>query len=319
MESESRYALVGAFTLAIIAAASLFTLWLGQVSFDQEYAEYDVVFEGPVRGLSKSGEVRFNGIKVGEVTNLGLDKADPNNIVVARIRIFAETPIKQDSYAQLEPQGITGLSYIQINGGSANSPPVKKAPDELYATIPSRQAQLDELFAGADDLLLAANTALVRINVLFSTKNMNALSNVLDNMDLVTTRLAAEDALFSDFGAMIRSAGLAADEAAKAAEAVQALSRSGEEVLADDARKMVLAFTDAATQLGEASTKANALMDQVSDPLAEFSTEGLGELTLMLTQMRSLTQTLEQVMEEIDRSPGEFFAGEPVKEVEVPR
>ncbi len=319
MESESRYALVGAFTLAIIAAAALFIFWLGQVSFDQEYAEYDVVFEGPVRGLSKSGEVRFNGIKVGEVTNLGLDKGDPNNKVIARIRIFAETPIKQDSYAQLEPQGITGLSYIQINGGSANSPPLKKQANALYPKIPSRQAQLDELFAGADDMMLAANAALVRINTLFSTKNMSAFSNVLENMDTVTARLAAEETLFSDFGDMIRSAGEAADEAARAAITVQEILTSGNEVLSKDAKEMIMAFTDAAIQLEEASTKANAFMDKVSDPLTEFSQEGLSELTLTLTQLRSLTQTLEQIMEEIDRNPGAFIAGEPVKEVEVPR
>ena len=319
MESESRYALVGAFILSIIAAAALFVFWLGQVSFDQKYAEYDVVFEGPVRGLSKSGEVRFNGIKVGEVTNLGLDKSDPNNVVVARIKIFAETPIKQDSYAQLEPQGITGLSYIQINGGSANSPPLKKKADELYAKIPSRKAQLDELFAGADDLMLAANAALVRINVLFSTKNMTAFSEVLENMQMVTDRLATEETLFSDFNAMIRSTKTAADEAAKAAITVQVLLESSNKVLSEDAKGMILAFTDAAVQLEQASTKANAFMDKVSDPLTEFSEEGLSELTLTLTQLRLLTQTLERVMEEIDRSPGEFIAGEPVKEVEVPR
>ncbi len=319
MEAESRYALVGAFTLAIIAAAAFFTLWLGQVSFDQEFAEYDVVFEGPVRGLSKSGEVRFNGIKVGEVTNLGLDRADPNNIVVARIKIFAETPIKQDSYAQLEPQGITGLSYIQINGGSATSPSLTLQPGEFYAKIPSRQAQLDELFAGADDMMLAANAALVRINVLFSTKNMTALSTVLENMETVSARLADEETLFADFGAMIRSAGSAADEAAKAAQTVQELLISGNEVFAEDAKAMIQAFTDAAIQLEQASTKANAFMDNIGEPLTEFSKEGLSELTLTLMQLRSLTQTLEQVMEEIDRNPGEFIAGEPIKEVEVPR
>jgi len=155
--------------------------------------------------------------------------------------------------------------------------------------------------------------------VLFSTKNMNAFSDVLENMKLVTDRLAAEDTLFSDFGDMIRSAGDAADEAAKAAVTVQDILTSGNEVLSKDAKNMILAFTDAATQLEEASTKANALMDNVSDPLTEFSTEGLSELTLTLTQLRLLTQTLEQVMEEIDRNPGEFIAGEPVKEVEVPR
>lgn len=319
MESESRYALVGAFTLAILAAAALFTLWLGQVSFNQKYAEYDVIFKGPVRGLSKSGEVRFNGIKVGEVTNLGLDKTDPNHIVVARIKIFAETPIKEDSYAQLEPQGITGLSYIQIYGGSAQSPPLRKKPGELYPKIPTHTAQLEGLFSGGADLLLSANSALVRINTLLSTKNITALSGIVTDVHTLTARLAAEKTLFADLDESLRATRAAADDAASAARAITALANNGNTMLNQDGKSMVLAFTDAARQMNEASLKVNALLDNVSGPVSEFSDEGLGELTLTLSELRSLLQILQRTVEDFDRNPGAFMTGKPVKQIEVPR
>ncbi len=319
MESESRYALVGAFTLSILAAAALFTLWLGQISFNQKYAEYDVVFKGPVRGLSKSSEVRFNGIKVGEVTNLGLDKTDPNHIVVARIKVFAETPIKEDSYAQLEPQGITGLSYIQIYGGSAQSPPLRKKPGELYPKIPTRQAQLEGLFSGGEDLLLSANSALVRLNTLLSTKNIAAISGIVADVHTLTRRLAAQETLFSDLDESLRATRAAADQAARAAQAITVLANNGNAMLGKDAEPMMLAFTDAAAQMQQASVKVNALLDNVSGPVSEFSDEGLSELTLTLTELRSLIQILERTVEDFDRNPAAFMTGKPVKQIEVPR
>lgn len=319
MESESRYALVGGITLAILAAAAMFTIWLGQVSFDQEYLEYDVVFSGPVRGLSKAGEVRFNGIKVGEVENLGLDKTDPNNIVIARIKIFAETPVKEDSYAQLEPQGITGLSYIQIYGGSANSPPLRRSVMGVLPKIPSQQAQLDGLFAGGEDLILTANNALVRVNTLLSTKNLTEIAGILEDVHAITAGFAAEETLFADLGQALRAARAAADALAKTAPAITQMAKSGDKILSEDAVIMLASFTEAATQIQEVSAKTDKLIADLSGPLTAFSEEGLSELTLMLFEMRALTQAIERVVEEVDRNPVEFITGEPVKEVEVPR
>lgn len=319
MESESRYALVGAFTISILAAAALFTLWLGQVSFNQKYAEYDVIFEGPVRGLSKSSEVRFNGIKVGEVTNLGLDRADPNHIVVAHIKVFAETPIKEDSYAQLEPQGITGLSYIQIYGGSAQSPPLRKKPGELYPRIPSHKAQLEGLFSGGADLLLSANSALVRINTLLSTKNITAVSGIIADVHTLTQRLAAEETLFADLDESLRATRKAVDDAAAAAQAIAVLASNGNAMLDKDAGPMIQSFTDAAGQIRQASLKINALLDNISEPVSTFSDEGLSELTLTLSELRSLIQVLQRTVEDFDRNPGAFMSGKPVKQIEVPR
>ncbi len=319
MESESRYVLVAVITLSILAAAAMFIIWLGQVSFDQEYLEYDVMFTGPVRGLSKSGEVRFNGIKVGEVENLGLDRRDPNNLVIARIKIFAETPIKEDSYAQLEPQGITGLSYIQIYGGSAQSPALRRSSVGLPPKIPSRQAQIDGLFAGGADLILTANTALVRVNALLSTKNLEEVAGILEDVHTLTSAFAAQDTLFADLGESLRAARFAAEELAKTAPAITRMAQSGDKILSEDATTMIAAFTDAAGQIEAVSAKVDGLVASLSGPLTEFSEEGLSELTLMLVEMRALAQAIERVVEEVDRNPGEFITGEPITEVEVPR
>ena len=117
METKANYVLIGAFVLLAAAALMLFTLWIAGTPLNRDYSTYDVVFEGPVNGLTEGGEVRFNGIKVGEVTRLSLDRQDPNR-VIARIRVDAETPVRTDSVAQLDFLGITGVTFIQILAGT---------------------------------------------------------------------------------------------------------------------------------------------------------------------------------------------------------
>ncbi len=318
MESESRYAVVGAFIFAIFAAAIVFIIWLGQVSFDTEYSEYQVVFKGPVRGLSQSGEVRFNGIKVGEVNHLALDPEDPN-MVLARIRILAQTPIKEDSYAQLEPQGITGLSYIQIYGGSTNSKKLTRMPGDAYAKIPAKTAQIDDLVAGGEDLILSANTALVRINALLSTKNIEEFSKTLANIQSISSQLSEEGSLANDLGEALRATASAAQEIENTARSFSELGKSGNRLIAEDAKEMIAQIETAASELQATSKQAGELIAQVSDPLDRFSDEGVSEIILALRDMRAVLQSMERVIEEVDRDPLEFMAGEPITEVEVPR
>ncbi|VAV96636.1 ABC transporter, substrate-binding protein (cluster 9, phospholipid) [hydrothermal vent metagenome] len=318
MESEAKYAVVGAFVFAIASAALVFVIWLGQVNLDREYAEYQVVFKGPVRGLSQSGEVRFNGIKVGEVRDLRLDSHDPN-IVLARIQIFAETPVKEDSYAQLEPQGITGLAYIQIYGGTTHGQKLLPKPGNLYAQIPTKQAQLEGLVAGGEDVLLSANTALVRVIDLLSTKNLDQFSQILANLNDLSSQFSSDKSMDGDIGKMVRSITKAANSIELAAIQMAEFAEVGTTLLEGDTTQMIAEIDAAANELEATSATAKQLIEQMSEPMAQFSNEGLSELTLALTDLRAMLQAVERVVEEVDRSPGEFIAGEPVTEVEVPR
>jgi phospholipid/cholesterol/gamma-HCH transport system substrate-binding protein len=117
MERDAHYAAVGIATVALLAALAVFAIWLARLQFNNDYDIYDIVFYGPVRGLSEGGEVHFNGIRVGEVTDLNLDP-NKGDQVIARVRLDGTTPVRVTSRAQLEPQGITGLNYIQITAGT---------------------------------------------------------------------------------------------------------------------------------------------------------------------------------------------------------
>ena len=86
MEKNANYALVGASSLILFVGLVVFVVWLARLQFNRDFDIYDILFQGPVRGLSQGGEVHFNGIKVGEVTKIALDRTNPTR-VIARVRV----------------------------------------------------------------------------------------------------------------------------------------------------------------------------------------------------------------------------------------
>nr|MCU0881572.1 MlaD family protein [Hyphomonadaceae bacterium] len=185
METKANYTLIGAITALALCVLAVFAVWLANSGVDRNYARYDVVFAGPVRGLERGGEVRFNGIKVGEVEELRLSEDNPTE-VVARIKVDAKTPVKVDSLAQLEPAGLTGLAFIQILAGAEASPLMRARMGEGPPVIASRKGQLDRLFSGGEGLLQTSLETLARLNALLSPENANTLSKTLANLEALT-------------------------------------------------------------------------------------------------------------------------------------
>ncbi len=82
---------------------------------------------------------------------------------------------------------------------------------------------------------------------------------------------------------------------------------------------MIAEIDAAAVELRTASNEAAQLINDISEPVSQFSNEGLGELGRALSDLRAMLQAVERVVEEVDRNPGEFITGEPLSEVEIPR
>ena len=123
METRANYVLIGAFTLVVSIALLLFGLWAAKYSSERSWQHYMIVFDEAVTGLSQGGTVQYSGIKVGDVVSLRLDPRDPRK-VLARIRVFDQTPIRQDTRAKLAITGVTGTAIIQLSNGSPESPPL---------------------------------------------------------------------------------------------------------------------------------------------------------------------------------------------------
>ncbi len=116
METRAPFVIVGAFVLAAIAAVFGFVYWLHNTGGLGPRATYHVQFDGSVPGLLVGAGVLFNGIRVGEVTDLGLAPDNPRR-VNATISVAATTPVRADTRVGLEFQGLTGVPVISLEGG----------------------------------------------------------------------------------------------------------------------------------------------------------------------------------------------------------
>src|ERR1041384_5517657 len=115
METRGHYALIGGCPLAVIAAAFGFVYWFSGGDRGQEKQTIRVVFSGSVSGISKGSLVLFNGLNVGAETDINLLPDDPRR-VYAIIQVEKSTPIRADTRARLESQGLTGVAQIALTG-----------------------------------------------------------------------------------------------------------------------------------------------------------------------------------------------------------
>jgi phospholipid/cholesterol/gamma-HCH transport system substrate-binding protein len=146
METRAPFVVVGAFVLAAIAAVFGFVYWLHNTGGLGPRATYHVQFEGSVPGLLVGAAVLFNGIRVGEVTDLGLAPDNPRR-VNAMISVASMTPVRSDTKVGLEFQGLTGVPVIALEGGTllANSGEVSTLIAEPGAGQGMTQAARDAL------------------------------------------------------------------------------------------------------------------------------------------------------------------------------
>ena len=180
METRARYALIGLFMLAVIAASFGFVYWLENKGGFAQQDTYRIRFQGSVSGLLIGSTVLFNGIRVGEVTDLGLN-ADAPQEVIATIGVVNGTPIRADTQVSIETQGLTGGAAVALRGGSSTSPLTTGdggAPPTLLATPQAGQ-----------DWTGAARDAFQRVDEVLA-ENSEALKSAITNIDTFADALA---------------------------------------------------------------------------------------------------------------------------------
>tara|TARA_R110002072_G_scaffold6717_6_gene38432 strand:- start:5303 stop:7018 length:1716 start_codon:yes stop_codon:yes gene_type:complete len=203
METRANYILIGVFTLFAILGTLGFFIWLASVQINKQYQTYGILFED-VSGLDPSGDVLFNGISVGRVIGLRIADQDPSKVFTA-IEIEAETPVRSDTVAQLQSQGVTGVAYISLSGGTPAAAPLV-ANEDGWIIIPSRRSTMQTLVQDAPDLLVEATKLLEQFQALTSPENQAYVTNILRNLDASSARLDEALSDFSDITGTVRDA-----------------------------------------------------------------------------------------------------------------
>src|SRR5437870_2189189 len=152
METRAHYVAVGAFVLAMVTLAFIAVLWLARSELTTEHATYEIYFKGPVSGLRNGAPVEYSGVPVGKVADVRIDPANVEQIRVT-VELDASTAIKEDAAASLETNILSGVSYIQIVGGTTEAPLLLPKPGQRYAVIRPHRSSFGKVVAGAPQLV----------------------------------------------------------------------------------------------------------------------------------------------------------------------
>jgi phospholipid/cholesterol/gamma-HCH transport system substrate-binding protein len=310
MERNANYAMVGFASLVLFVGMAAFVLWLAQVRFARDYDIYDIVFDGPVRGIQQGGEVHFNGIKVGEVTRIALDPVNASR-VISRIKVTSDVPIRTDSYATLEAQGITGVNYVQITAGTRTRPLLKAAtPHGQVPVIRSQKSALADLLEGGGTVLQRSVEALDRVNRLLSDANLKTVTGTFEDIHAITGELRERKAIMADAQHALQSMDVTLQK-------VGQLSDSAKGLVDGDAKRTLSSLAEAAEDLKATSHQAQSMLSKLDGPTSDFATNGLPQLTSAIGSLQTATESINRVLNEAERSPGALISKPPAKEIEV--
>ncbi|MGZ8281622.1 MAG: MlaD family protein [Allosphingosinicella sp.] len=311
MERQANYALVGGLSVLLILGGLVFIVWLAQFQFNQTYDEYRINFRGPVSGLSKGGEVQFNGIKVGEITRLALDERDPN-LVMTDIQIEHGTPVRVDSEAQTAALGITGVKYVQISPGTPNRPLLREASRDDRPVIRAAPGRLDALVQDVSAMMRDGAQALTRVNRILSDGNIQSLSQTLNNVDAATAALRDNRDMFARMDSTFARLDSAAGE-------LQLTAASARRTMGGPNSGTLGNVSTAAADLRVAVADLRQLITRTDGSMAQLSATTLPELNATLGAIQATAFELQNLTSDIRRDPRAALTRAPGREVEVPR
>ena len=298
METKVNYGVVGGFVLVLSSALIAGILWLASGGGFQKKVDLYLALVGEsVAGLNLNAPVKYRGVDVGKVRQIELDPDNPEQVRLI-FAIDAGTPVKEDTEAVLKTQGLTGIAYVELGGGTKASPLLTAIPPAKYPVIrtkPSLSARLENVLT---TVLAKLDSTSDSVNKLFSGENLAAFKSALADLSVVARTIAARK---DTIDAGITSAARTFDNSARVtAQVGPVIERIG--LGADAVRKL----GDEAAGL---SQRAGKTVDSVGSDVKRFTADTLPELQRLLGEMNVLSVSLRRLIEETERNPRGFLFG----------
>jgi phospholipid/cholesterol/gamma-HCH transport system substrate-binding protein len=296
METRANYALIGVFTLAVIAAAFGFVLWFSGAEKPGGRTTYKIIFTGSISGLSDGGVVLFNGVRVGAVTKIDLLPQDPSR-VFALIEVDAKVPVRADTKARLEYTGFTGVASVALTGGALDAPPLPTSPQQPGVIVAER-SEFQDLVASAQRVAIQASEFFTKTNRLIDDNSASITASV-KNAEKFSDALAANSDGLKDFMGAIADLG----------KSIKPLTAKVD-ALAGDADKVVKAVNpdDVKTIVSDFAS-LSAKLDKIVTNINRFSGSGLRQYEALAVDGRKTLEQINQAVRSIENNPQQFLFG----------
>lgn len=288
MESKVNFTIVGLFTLTLVAALIAILLWLGTGGrYYKIYDTYYAYMNESVSGLNLNAPVKYRGVAVGNVRDITLDPANSERVWLL-LKIERGTPVKEDSVAVLRTQGLTGIAYVELTGGSLQSPLLKAKRDEKYPVIRTGPSLMTRMDAALTSLLTNVSRVSDNVNAVLDEDNRRAFKHSLAQIDAVTRMLAARSATIETG---VNNAAKTLEHSARAsADLGRLIERAGRSA-------------EAVERLANETSRTAAAVPGT-----------LQGIQLLVDDLRELSASLRRVSDQLERNPNALLFGKPQPE-----
>ncbi len=192
MDTKVNYVMVGTFVIFLIAATVLSIIWLSSGLNVTEYKTYQVNMQEAVTGLSIDAIVEYNGVNVGSVKKIALNKNDPQSVELL-LKVRNDTPVTSGTVATLATRGLTGITYIALKDKGNDLRPLLALKGQDYPVIKTVPSLLLQLNIGLQKLTESLTQVSNTFKNLFDEQNMWAIKEILVNLRLISANIAAND------------------------------------------------------------------------------------------------------------------------------
>jgi phospholipid/cholesterol/gamma-HCH transport system substrate-binding protein len=299
------YALVGLFVLVLGAALIAGALWLASGgAFQQKHDSYLAIVDESVAGLNLNAPVKYNGVDVGRVREISLAPGNPERVNLL-FAIEHGTPIREDTVAVLKTQGLTGIAYVELSGGTPGSPLLRATAGSRHPVIrtkPSLSARLENILT---NVLAKLDSTSGSLNALLSDENRAAFKSALADISTVARTVAArKDAIDSGIVNAARAFENASRASAQVGPMIERIGPVIERVGrgADAVEKM-------GSEVARTSVSAGKTVESVGADVNRFTAETLPELERLMGELGILSTSLRRLTEQTERDPRGFLLG----------
>lgn len=310
METKAHHVTIGAFILASVALAFGFIIWLAGAEINRDTRLFDIYFEESVSGLSTASSVLYKGVAVGSIRTIQLDPEDPARVRVT-IEVLDSTPIREDAVATLAFQGITGVSNIEIEGGSADALPLMAKPGQEHAVIPSKPSVLQEILGGAPDLVNEIGVFVADLRKIVSPENRQAFNEIMLNLNEITGGMAFRA---ENINRIIENMDVAMQKLVTVTDTLNEAGTRTSALLEGDVPQMLASITATSQSIEALTGTLQEMVDGQKGTVTDFTSRTLPEMGRLVEDARRLTTVLNRIANKLEDNPSGFIFSAPPPE-----
>jgi phospholipid/cholesterol/gamma-HCH transport system substrate-binding protein len=280
MESRVNYIVVGIFVVLFSIGLAGFVFWLEKYGVEENYRYYKTFIEESVSGLSRDASVKYRGVDVGIVESIRINPENSEEVELL-LRVQKETPIKKDMAVILKFYGLTGLAFIEITGGSKESPLLKPQNGGIpvIKSVPSIHTKLNE---SLPDIAQNLTTVLGKLATLLNEENLTNIRELIENIKEISTYIRNYN---DDIGLLIKKGVIVEDKA------ISSLNK----------------VADAADEIKQLTGGIEKSLQRGDYNIREMSSSTFEQVNELLDELQALSAELEEVVFSIQRNPRDLF------------